>query len=113
MDRDTHGSVACEVQHIVDLFLDYSPRFCLARESSIRAPLERTAQLRAEFRVRCRSSPFVRHLRPPESAVDGKKTRLGNPAAHDARIELLQNSLTFTARNVCLAGFHNLQCRIH
>lgn len=54
MDEDTHGSAACEVQHIVDLFLDYSPcsisfaRVLYARFSR----LERTVQLRTTRQTR-------------------------------------------------------------
>lgn len=49
LDEGTHGGAACEVQHIVDLFLDYSPcSISFAREFYTR--LERIAQLRTTRR---------------------------------------------------------------
>jgi len=120
MDRDTHGSAACEVQHIVDLFLDYNPWLCLARKSSIRARLssrEPRSCVRRDRRdaTRCwMSSAFVAvrsslttRGRIGKCLVDGKKAKLGNPAAHDgsAWMELLQKSPT--ARNFLLCEFHS------
>lgn len=51
-------------QHIVDLFLDYSPSFYLAREFLYACPLcERTTQLRAMFATFECARSFVHHLR--------------------------------------------------
>lgn len=60
-----HRSTMYGAQHIVDLFLDYSPSFYLAREFLYACPLcERTTQLRAMFATfECARSSFVHHLR--------------------------------------------------
>lgn len=120
-DRDTHGSAACEVQHIVDLFLDYSPCFCLARESSMCAPLvERTTQLRATRPMQRaaewipRSSPCVA-VRPSLTTigkcclVDGKEKNKARESGRTRRFcvdgTVANETLrAFTARNVSPCG---------
>lgn len=59
-----HRSTMYGTQHIVDLFLDYSPSFYLAREFLYACPLcERTTQLRAMFATFECARSFVHHLR--------------------------------------------------
>ena len=51
------------IQHIVDLFLDYSPSFYLVREFLYARLCERTTQLRAMFATFECARSFVHHLR--------------------------------------------------